>query len=89
VVNEPSTVHLCLDVEWSVNVHTPNFAVSRSWNWLGGINVENIPLLMDFSVSVFSYALSILIIKFALNSKNLTLFIDNPAIIILEELIPS
>jgi hypothetical protein len=53
------------------------------------IKIENIPSLMNFLGFLFSNKLSILIVKFALISKNFFLFIDNQTILILDELVPS
>jgi len=76
-------------MERSVDVHTPDSAVSRSWFRCGRIKIQNIPLLVELIVSIFLHNLSVLVIKFALNTKNLLLFIDNDTVVVAEELIPS
>jgi len=45
MVNEPSTAHLSLNMEWSIDPHSPDLTVSCSWDWLSIIDVKNIPLL--------------------------------------------
>jgi hypothetical protein len=76
-------------MERSVDVHTPDSAVSRTWFRSGSISVQDIPLLVDLIISVFLDDLSVLVIKFALNTKYLLLFINNDTVVILEELVPS
>jgi hypothetical protein len=89
-IHVSSTLHLSLDMEWSVDVHSPNFAESRFLNGsIWSIKIENIPLLVEFIVSVLPYNLSTLVIKFALNAKNLFFLILNDTIIIFEKLVPS
>jgi hypothetical protein len=75
-------------MERSVDVHTPDSAVSRTWFRSGSISVQDIPLLVDLIISVFLDDLSVLVIKFALNTKYLLLFINNDTVVILEELVP-
>jgi hypothetical protein len=53
VVNESVLTHLRNNMERSVDVHTPESAVSRSWFRAGSIKVQDIPLLVDFISSAF------------------------------------
>jgi len=89
VIDVSSTGHLSDNVEWSVDVHTPDFAHAFSWNWLGSVKIENIPLLMNLGVSILSHTLSVLVVELALNCKNLSFLVHDPTVVILEELIPS
>lgn len=77
------------NVERSVDVHTPNFAVSFSWNWLSLVKIENIPLLVNLGVSILSNDWSFVSIKFALDCKDLSSLIYEPSFVIFEKLIPS
>lgn len=76
-------------MEWSVDIHTPDLAVSRSWEFACNINVKDGPFLVVLIVFVFSYYLSVLMIKFALNCKDLSLLVHEVFINIGPELIPS
>jgi hypothetical protein len=89
MIKESSTGHCCLDVEWSVDVHTPDLAVTRSWEFACSVDVKDCPFLVILVVLVLSYYLSVLMIKFALNCKNLSLLVDEVFALILPKLVPS
>jgi len=76
-------------MEWSVNVHSPIFAVSRCWYRFGFINIEDSPLLLYIIILSDSSNLSVFRINTTLNFKDCSSFVDNPPFLVFEELIPS
>jgi hypothetical protein len=78
------------NVEWSFNVKSEVFVeLSLSWFTLPLVNIEDIKLLVDLSMSVVSNDVSVFIINSTLDIEDLTLFIGNLSSLSSPDLPPS
>jgi len=75
-VHVSSTVHCGENVEWSVDIHTPEFGETFSWFWFSFSDIKNGPLLVLLVISVLSDDLSVLMVESTLNRKYLSFLID-------------
>jgi hypothetical protein len=66
------------DVEWSLNIESESFIeLSLSWFSLPFINIDNVPLLVKFTVLVPGDDVSVFSINTTLDVKNLSVFVLN------------
>jgi hypothetical protein len=78
------------NVEVSLYIKTESFIeLSFSWLTLPFINVDNVPLLMDFIGLFVDCNISILLINLSLYLNDLSSFVDNGRSLISENLPPS
>jgi len=78
------------DVEVSLNIHT-EVGVKLTFNWLIWIliSIDNLPLLVDFTVLVVDDKVLVLIIKATSNIQNFSSLVDDEGTVLFEELPPS
>jgi hypothetical protein len=89
-VKVSSRCHCCYNIEWSFNIETELFVeFSLSWFSLPFINIDDIPLLIDSSMSVVNNDVSIFSIYISLDVKYLSFIVPNEMSLESEDLPPS